>query len=119
MSYLQKSYFDLRLGMPIFFPFLSMSNFLLIAYNFTGLKDVMGFELFAVLLAVTMVLTLVIIGRTFRKVQLATESDLGYERQKQSAKTQRVILENLLSSKHNDELVERIAYLKKIEVGNV
>ena len=118
MGFIKRRYSDFRFGLPLVLPIFSFGNFAILAYNFTALKNFLGFEIFTVLLASFLVVTISLVGKLFRKIQLSTDHDLVYEQQRQFAKTQRIILEclqpnALFSDQHMIE--ERIQYLKKIE----
>ena len=114
-----KRYFvDLRYGYSLIAPLIAYSNFLLIGYNFTEAHELIPFEIFTILFTAGMVSVLVVIGRTFRHKQLSTDEDLRYERAKQQARTNRILLEALAGRASHEDIDERIRYLRDVEAKN-
>jgi hypothetical protein len=102
-------------------PVIAFSNFLLLAYNFTGLKDTIPFHLFVPLFIVSILVLLVTIGKLFRMKQQATDITLSFERSVEANKSIRIITEYMielgkkLDVKTPKEILDRVEYLKKIE----
>lgn len=121
-QFIKRRYYDIRQAWGLVSPIFAFVNFLLIAYNFTKLRDVISIEYFSVIFSIGVGLCLLIIGRTYRKKQLPTDQNLIYERSTQNATTSRLQLEacKILLEKSNTsvprELEERIQYLKNIEL---
>lgn len=116
MNFVKTQYTDSRLGMAVLSPVLSISNFILIAYNFTIFK-IISFEIFIPFFAVFLILLTVIIGKIFRKHQQATDNALGYEQNKEMVKTHLLVieaLENLSNDTMKFRLKPRIEYLRSL-----
>ena len=125
MSYFKRRYYDLRQGWTILAPLFAYSNFVLIIYNFTDLRESLSQEMFIILFSIGAGIILLLMGKTFRKNQLSVDLSLAYERNKAAAKTLRIHLETSkkILEKMNEpipeELEERIEYLRKIESGKI
>lgn len=117
VSYFKRRYADSRVGYALLAPLLAFSNFILLVYNFTALSFI-PFELFVVLAITFGAITLAFVGRLFRKKQQSTDFDLAFERSRQGAKVLRILLESQdgIPSK---EMLDEIAYLRKIETGTI
>jgi hypothetical protein len=116
-AFVKRQYFDSRIGMVVIAPILSVSNFILLFYNFTEFKDKIPIEYFTIIFIIIIVFVIVSIGKIFRKVQLSTDAALHYENNIQQAKTDLIILK-MLGMMHRNQLTpeidERIKYLTKI-----
>lgn len=124
LRFIKRRYFDGRIGYTLIAPLFAVNNFVLIAYNFTDLKNIIPFDFFVLFFILSSVVVLVFLGNTFRNKQLSIDVDLSYEKSPQQATTNRIILEqiqkiqfqnNLVISK---ELKDRIDYLRNIESVN-
>lgn len=115
---IKKWYVELRYGSAIATPLFSYSSFVLIAYNFTGLS-IVPFPIFAVLFSIGLIAGFITIGSLFRQKQMSTDQDILYQQQRDSARTQKIILEAIHemmeSSSKKLDVYERIQYLKQIE----
>lgn len=124
-QFAKRRYYDIRQAWGLVSPIFAFVNFLLIAYNFTKLKDVISIEYFSIIFTIGIGLGLLVIGRTYRKKQLPTDQNLIYERSTQNATTSRLQLEacKILLEKFNaqvpNELEDRIQYLKNIEAHKI
>lgn len=77
----------------------------------------MPLRYFAPVFVIGFVISVILVGKMFRKHQLSTDSALAYEQNKEDVKTNLLILECLAVMHQNDlkpRLDERIKYLKKI-----
>ncbi len=125
MSYIKRRYYDLRQGWTILAPLFAYSNFVLIIYNFTELKDFLSQEYFIIFFTIGAGIILLVMGKTFRKKQLSTDLNLAYERSTQYAKTERIQLEvtkkilEKLDEPISQELNDRIEYLQRIENNTI
>ena len=125
LSYIKRRYYDLRQAWGLVAPLFAFTNFILIAYNFTGLKDLLPVEYFVIFFTSGTVVIFFLIGKIFRKKQLTTDLNLSYEQAGEAAKTSRIQLETYklilqkLNSSIPNELENRIEYLRKIEAGNL
>ena len=93
----KRHYADFRTGLPIIAPLLSISNFILLAYNFTALKDMVSIEIFGVGFAIIFVTSMVLIGNFYRKKQQPIDFGLQFERNRKNAMMFRLLLENSAS----------------------
>lgn len=122
----RRRYYDLRFSWGLLGPSLGIGNFVLIAYNFTDLKQI-PFEYFAVFFVIFMVATMSLLGSFLRKYQMPTDFKLQYERNVEQVKTDLSQLEAInavfkhLGSKFGQEYEEivqqtnaRIDYLKNV-----
>ncbi len=122
-SYLKRRYSDMKYAIGVIAPIIAYSNFILIAYNFTDLKNIIPFYIFAPLFSIGLVIMLTLIGKVFRKKQLATDITLIYEQSVESARTARVSMEfavllgKKLGLEPTQEYLDRIEYHRQIERG--
>lgn len=109
---LKRRYADLRFGYAQIGVIIGLANFLLIAYNFTNAKDIVSFPIFVGFTALGFAVVLVLIGHAFKRTQMSTDHDIGFEYAPMNAKTFRLILEQLPLT---EESISFIKYLKQIE----
>ena len=109
---LKRRYSDLRWGYSQVGVIIGLSNFLLLAYNFTNAKELTSFPIFVSLTAVGFGLSLILIGHVFKKQQMSTDHDIGFEHSPVIAKAYRLILQQLPQT---EETMQFVKYLKKIE----
>jgi len=83
----RRRYVDITFGYAIVGPLIAYSNFSLIAYNFTDLKDILPFELFIPLFLVGLGIILSFAGLVFRKYHLPTSFKMQYERNIEQVRT--------------------------------
>ncbi len=120
-SFAKRRYVDIRHALIMFSPVLAYSNFILIAYNFTDLKDMLPFLIFAPVFTIGLIIILTIVGKVFRTKQQATDITLTFERSIEANKTLRITTELLielgkkLDIKPSQEILDRVEYLKRIE----
>ncbi len=122
-EFLRRKYADMRFGQGIVFPIISMINFLIISINLTTILKIFLLWLFIIMFIFLISFALIFIGYLFRKFQLPIDFKLGYERSIEGAKTDRIILDGILtiidkSSSVYPELMKRRNYLKQIEGQN-
>lgn len=108
----QRRFSDLKWGYSQVGIMIGLSNFLLLIYNFTGVKTILSFEYFVILSIVIIIIPLLLIGTLFRKKQMGVEYTLGFEQAPAQATVFRMILEQLPQT---DETMNYIKYLRKIE----
>lgn len=117
-NFLKRQYFDSRLGMTVIGPLLAISNFVLLAYNFTVLNEVLPFRIFAPLFIIVFIIGVVIIGKIFRNHQQATDYSLVFEQDVENRKTDLLILEAFahmyMDKDLKPRLIERLEYIKKL-----
>lgn len=126
LNELRRRFTDIKFGYNLIGPVIAYSNFSLIAYNFTDLKEWIPFEIFVILFAVGLAAFLAFAGMMFRKYQLPTDFRLQYERNVELVESQLAILEGIFEilnaepihsqRKHENTQVvkDRIDYLKRV-----
>ncbi len=125
ISFFKRKFYDMRYAYGLVAPIIAYSNFALIAYNFTDLKDI-PFEIFAPIFSVGLVTILTMAGMVLRKKQLPTDFKLQYERNIELVRTQLVILKairdlnsNKFSDKNTMNMIEqRVRYLEDLVQNN-
>ncbi len=115
-GYIKRRYAEIRWGYAQVGFFIGLSNFMILSYNFTGIKDIIRMEYFIPIVGIIFAILFTSIGAYFRKNQMSLEHDLGFERAPTTARMFRIILEGL---KPTDEVIKEIQYLKRIEAGKV
>lgn len=120
-AFSKRRYVDVRMAATLVSPVIAFGNFLLLAYNFTGIKEIIPFNLFVPLFIFSVIVLLVTIGKLFRMKQQATDITLSFERSVEANKSIRIITEYMievgkkLDVKTPQEIMDRVEYLKKIE----
>ena len=114
---LKRRYADIRWGYAQFGFFIGLANFLILVYNFTPAKDIISFEIFVPITLAVFLLIFTYSGQLFRNKQMATDHDLGFERNPAMAKVLRIILEQ--QELKTDEIIQQINYLRKIETQTI
>ena len=118
-SFFKRAYADMKIGQVTIFPLLSMANFMLIAYNFTDLQDILSFEIFGILFVVLFSITLIVLGKVMRRKQQSIEMKLVYERDLEKIKDNHAIclvLQRMFSKDTIEHriLADRIHYYTRI-----
>ena len=118
MLNIKQRYTELRFGATTLTPIFSYSNFILISYNFTHLNALIPLPLYVVLFTVVVAGGLTILGNIFRSRQLATDQELIFYQNKEMVKTLRITLAAIvkMDPTPEQETLDRLAFLKKIEV---
>lgn len=117
---LKRRYLDLRLGGVTVNPIIQASNFVMLSYTIIIMTFNIPFWVYAPLFLIGVVSVFTIIGLLFRKIQLSTDEDLKYEKQKELNKTQFEIMKQLkkLSDAANipvdNSFLDRMETVKKI-----
>ena len=104
----RRRYHDVRAGMVTISPVVAISNFLLIAYNFSVIKDMIPFELFTVLFVVGSIVTFMIIGGLFRKNQYKIDNAIQFENNPELVRILRILLKDCSVT---DEVKDGIRHL--------
>ena len=121
MFNIKKLYFDLRQGYSHFGAILGISNFVMISYGLTVIKDYIPFRYFVIIVFFGMTFLLVAIGMTFRKKQMRTDLDQGFLRASEASKTTRILFDDIFEIKKalnlqiSQESLDRRNLLKQIE----
>ena len=109
---LKRRYSDLRWGYSQVGFLIGMVNFLILFYNFTGIKTMLNFWVFAVLSFGLFLIAFMLVGKVFRQKQMSTDANLSFEQQPLYAKTYRMLLEQGVQT---DEVKKHVVFLKRIE----
>lgn len=117
-NFLKRRYLDLRLGGVTVNPIIQASNFVMISYIL--FQDSISFWLYAPLFFSGVVSIFVVTGLFFRRIQLSTDEDLKYEKQKELNRTLLEIMRTqkkimgVMNITPDDSFGERYDYIKKI-----
>ena len=107
---IQRRYHDVRVGMTTVSPIVAISNFLLLAYNFSIMNEILPFEIFTVLFIIGSIAVFMVIGSIFRKKQYKVDNTIQYENNPMLMKSIYLILKSLPK---NDETEKLIKYHEK------
>ena len=111
-TFVKRRYTEARIGAVVLNPIISASTFLGVAYLY--IKDIIPFIVFAPLFLIIMTVIVTVIGFKFRNVQLSTDEDIKYEKQKDFNKTLLEIMNALDDDHRTPAFYERMEYIKKI-----
>lgn len=114
-TFVKRRYTEARIGAVVINPLMAASTFLGVSYLY--LKDVIPFYIFAPLFLATMTVIVTVIGFKFRNIQLSTDEDIRYEKQKDFNKTLLEIMNALDDDQRSTAFYERLDYVKKIING--
>ena len=113
-TYVKRRYLDLRLGGVTINPIIQASNFVMISY--IVFQDSISFWVYAPLFFGGIISMFTLTGLFFRRIQLSTDEDLKYEKQKELNKTLYHIMLAQCDPKYieTQEFTERMAEVKRI-----
>ncbi len=111
-TFVKRRYTEARIGAVVLNPIISASTFLGVAYMY--IQQNISFWIFAPLFLISMVLIVTVIGFKFRNIQLSTDEDIRYEKQKDFNKTLLEIMNALDDDQRSTAFYERMEYIKKI-----
>lgn len=117
----KRRYTDLRFGWSVFAPVISFANFIMILY--LAVKDTLPVEIIIPFLVIGLVTGLTFLGTYFRRKQLPIDNTMHYEQQTESAKTNRILFDELhkierhLGIEISQESINRQRYMHDIECG--
>jgi hypothetical protein len=111
-TFVKRRYTEARIGAVVLNPIISASTFLGVAYLY--IKDVIPFIVFAPLFLIIMTVIVTVIGFKFRNVQLSTDEDIKYEKQKDFNKTLYQIMLAIDDGNKSRAFYERLDYVEKI-----
>lgn len=78
-----------------------MVNFVIITYSLTGIKDQISLEIYVPIILFIVILTSILTGKHFKKIQLGTDTNELFKHSPDLVKTLRLILEgNQEEKKH-------------------
>ena len=113
-DFIKRQYFDSRLGMIVLGPVMTITNTLLLVYNFTALQNIIPLRYFAPIFIILFIVAIVLIGRIFRKHQQSTDNALAFDQDKKRRWVELVTLKALYDIKQNDEVLGCIRELERI-----
>ncbi len=111
-TFVKRRYTEARIGAVVINPIISASTFLGVAYLY--IKDIIPFIIFAPLFLIIMTVIVTVIGFKFRNVQLSTDEDIKYEKQKDFNKTLYQIMLAIDDGNKSRAFYERLDYVEKI-----
>lgn len=111
-TFVKRRYTEARIGAVVISPLMAASTFLGVSYLY--LKDIIPFYIFAPLFLIGMTVIVTVIGFKFRNIQLSTDEDIKYEKQKDFNKTLLEIMNALDDGNRSPEFYKRLDYVKKI-----
>jgi hypothetical protein len=111
-TFVKRRYTEARIGAVVLNPIISASTFLGVAYLY--IKDIIPFIVFAPLFLIIMTVIVTVIGFKFRNVQLSTDEDIRYEKQKDFNKTLYQIMLAIDDGNKSRAFYERLDYVEKI-----
>jgi len=114
--FVKRRYFETRAGITVLSPAISAST--LIGVAFLYIQDHISIYLFIPLFVAFMIAVATIIGFKFRGIQLSTDEDMKYEKQKELNKTLFLIMQSL-ELNQSDEFKARMEWVKKISEGTL
>jgi len=115
-TFVKRRYFETRAGITVLSPAISAST--LIGVAFLYIQDHISIYLFIPLFVAFMIAVATIIGFKFRGIQLSTDEDMKYEKQKELNKTLFLIMQSL-ELNQSDEFKARMEWVKKISEGTL
>ena len=110
---IKELYHKMRLGQSVVFPVISMTNFIIISYSLTMIKDVIPIHFYIPIFAVALISILMVIGSVFHNKQQSTDFNMNFRKQTHLIKSIRLLLESQL--KKTPETETWIKELKKME----
>ena len=113
-TFVKRRYFETRAGITVMSPAISAST--LIGVAFLYIQDIIPIWIFIPTFVIFMITVATIVGFKFRGIQLQTDEDMKYEKQKELNKTLYCIMKEV-SNSNSREFLERMDYVKKISEG--
>ena len=112
-KFIKRRYFELRAGITVISPAISASTLIGVAYLY--ISEVLPIWIFIPMFVAFMITVSTIIGFKFRGIQLSTDEDMKYEKQKELNKTLYLIMKSL--DDHTPEFQKRMSEVKRISEG--
>lgn len=115
---IKRRYFDFRNGNHTLSPILSFGNFMMLAY--LTINEFIPIWVFAPLFVFTVLVSFTIVGHYFRKIQIPTDLNMGYEKSTEAATTIVMMMESdrqimdKLDIPYPKGFETRLDYMKKI-----
>ena len=111
-TFVKRRYTEARIGAVVLNPIISASTFLGVAYLY--IKDIIPFIVFAPLFLIIMTVIVTVIGFKFRNIQLSTDEDIKYEKQKDFNKTLYQIMLAIDDGNKSRAFYDRLDYVERI-----
>jgi hypothetical protein len=111
-TFVKRRYTEARIGAVVINPLMAASTFLGVAYLY--IQNYISFYIFAPLFLITMIVIVTVIGFKFRNIQLSTDEDIRYEKQKDFNRTLLEIMNALDDGNKSKAFYERLDYVEKI-----
>lgn len=111
-TFVKRRYTEARIGAVVINPIISASTFLGVAYLY--ISEIIPFWIFAPIFLFTMIGVVTVIGFKFRNIQLSTDEDIKYEKQKDFNKTLYHIMDAVDDGKQSPYFYERMDYVRRI-----
>jgi hypothetical protein len=86
-------YHNFRVGQVAIYGVLTMINFVIISHTLTVVKYIIPLSVWVPLVMLGVILTSIIVGKQFKKIQLGTDSNEVFRHSPELMKTLRLILE--------------------------
>ena len=112
-TFIKRRYTESRIGSVTLNPILAASNFIMLIW-ITLETDLIPFWLFVPLFMAAMITLVTVVGFKFRNIQLSTDEDIKYEKQKDFNKTLLEIMNALDDGQRSQAFYERLDYIKAI-----
>lgn len=114
-TFLKRRYFETRAGITVISPAISASTLIGVAYLY--IRDHIPIWAFIPMFVAFMVVIATIIGFKFRGIQLQTDEDMKYEKQRELNKTLFLILKSLNDG--SPEFEKRMETVRRIADGTL
>ena len=114
-KFIKRRYFELRAGITVISPAISASTLIGVAYLY--ISEVLPIWIFVPLFLAFMIIIATVIGFKFRGIQLGTDEDMKYEKQRELNKTLYLIMKSL--NDDSPEFKERMEWVRKISTGEL
>ncbi len=112
--FVKRRYFELRAGITVISPVISASTLIGVAYLY--IRDFLPIWIFVPLFVSFMVVVATVIGFKFRGIQLQTDEDMKYEKQRELNKTLYEIMKALSDDAPRDQyFLDRMEFVKRIK----
>ena len=112
-TFVKRRYFELRARITVISPAISASTLIGVAYLY--IRDIIPIWAFIPMFVAFMIVIATIIGFKFRGIQLQTDEDMKYEKQRELNKTLFLILKSL--NDNTPEFQKRMETVRKIADG--
>jgi len=112
-TFIKRRYFEARAGNTVISPLISASTFVGVAYLY--IQHYLPFYVFLPMFLISMITLVTVVGLKFRNIQLSTDEDMKYEKQKELNKTLYLIMEALCKqNEQSPEFYDRMYEVKRI-----